>query len=98
MLIFAGAVKRALDVVAPGLTAHPDNPDLLAVRAAAHQQLKEKEAARVDAERAVQLDPTNENALAVLAALYADAAQNPRAISLLATAIERPPRPGHLPN
>src|SRR4051794_34524615 len=46
MLIFAGAGKRALDLVSPGLTAHPDDPDLLAVRAAAHQQLKEFEAAR----------------------------------------------------
>lgn len=92
MLVFAGGGRRALDTIAPGLTAHPDNPDLLAVRAAAHQQLKEKEAARADAERAVQLDPTNENALAVLAALYAEAAEYPRAISLVAAAIERAPR------
>ena len=92
MLVFAGGGRRALDTVAPGLTAHPDNPDLLAVRAAAHQQLKEKEAARADAERAVQLDPANENALAVLAALYAEGAEYPRAIALVAAAIERAPR------
>src|SRR6266702_2155737 len=43
MLVFAGDAKRAQDIIAPGLTAHPDNVDLLAVRAAAHHQLKERE-------------------------------------------------------
>src|ERR1700755_1888660 len=44
MLVFGGAGKRALDTVRPGLTIHPDNADLLAVRAAAHQELKESDA------------------------------------------------------
>jgi tetratricopeptide (TPR) repeat protein len=92
MLIFAGGAKRALDVVATGLAAHPDNADLLAVRAAAHQQLKEPEAARADAERAVQLVPTNENAVAILAALYADATEYPRAIALASDAVARMPK------
>jgi len=91
MLVFAGEGKRAQDVVAPGLAAHPDDADLLAVRAAAHQQLKEREEARADAERAVQLAPTNENALTVLAALYAEAKEYPRAISLVSAAIGRAP-------
>ncbi|WP_457849510.1 hypothetical protein, partial [Staphylococcus aureus] len=68
MLVFAGAAKRALDTVAPGLAAHPDDPDLLSVRAAAHQQLNERDAALADAERAVAIAPTNENAVAVRAA------------------------------
>jgi tetratricopeptide (TPR) repeat protein len=92
MLIFAGNAKRALDVVAPGLATHPNNPDLLSVRAAAHQQLKDVEAARVDAERAVQLAPTNENAISILAALYAAAKEYPRAISLVSEAIARAPK------
>jgi tetratricopeptide (TPR) repeat protein len=92
MLIFAGAAKRALDVVATGLAVHPDNPDLLAVRAAAQQQLKETQAARIDAERAVQLAPTNENALAILAALYAEAKEYPRAISMVSGALARVPK------
>lgn len=91
MLVFAGAGKRALDIVAAGLLAHPDNVDLLVVRAAAHQRLSEKEAARADAERAVGLAPSNENALAVLAAIYAEAKEYPRAISLVSTAIARAP-------
>jgi tetratricopeptide (TPR) repeat protein len=91
MLVFAGEGKRARDVIAPGLAAHPDDADLLSVRAAAHQQLKEREEARADAERAVQLAPMNENALTVLAALYADAKEYPRAISLVSAAIGRAP-------
>jgi len=91
MLIFAGGAKRALDLVAPGLLQHPDDPDLLAVRAAAHQQLKEKDAARADAERAIRLAPTNESALVILAALYADAKEFPRAIALVSAAIAQKP-------
>lgn len=96
MLIFAHAAKRALDIVEPGLEAHPDNADLLAVRAAAHQQLKDNEAARADAERAVQLQPTNENALAILAALYADAKDYQRGIALVAAALSRSPNSAEL--
>jgi tetratricopeptide (TPR) repeat protein len=91
MAVFGGAAKRALEIIAPGLAAHPDNVDLLAVRAAAHQQLKETDAARADAERAVQLAPTNENALAVLAAIYADAKEVPRAITLISGAVGQAP-------
>jgi tetratricopeptide (TPR) repeat protein len=91
MLVFGGAAKRALDVINPGLAEHPDDVDLLAVRAAARHQLRENEAARADAERAVQLGPTNENALSVLAALYVDAKEYPRAIALLNEALARAP-------
>lgn len=91
MLIFAGAAKRAFDVVAVGLATHPDDADMLAVRAAAHQQLKETEAARVDAERAVQLAPTNENAVAILAAIYTSAKEYPRAIALVSGAVAQVP-------
>jgi tetratricopeptide (TPR) repeat protein len=91
MLVFGGAAKRALDVINPGLAEHPDDVDLLAVRAAARHQLREHEAALADAERAVQLGPTNENALSVLAALYTDAKEYPRAISLLNGAVARAP-------
>ncbi len=91
MLVFAHGTKRALDLVAPGLAAHPNNADLLAVRAAAHQQLKEKDAARADAERAVQLDAANENAVAVLAALYTEDKEYDRAISMVGSALAKAP-------
>ena len=91
MFVFGGTAKRALDVIDPGLAEHPDDVDLLAVRAAARHQLRQNEAARADAERAVQLGPTNENALSVLAALYTEAKEYPRAISLLNGAVARAP-------
>jgi len=92
MLVFARAGKRALDIVALGLETHPDNADLLAVRAAAYQQLKDSESARTDAEHAVKVAPTNENALAILAALYAESKDYPKAISLITTAVDRAPK------
>lgn len=91
MLVFAGGAKRALDTIAPGLAAHPDNVDLLAVRAAAHLQLKDTDAARTDAKRAVELDPGNENAVTLLAALYSGDKDYPRAISLVKDALRRTP-------
>jgi len=91
MLVFAGAAKRAMDLLEPGLVTHPDNPDLLAVRAAAHRQLKEADAARADAERAIKLAPDNLNALTVIAALYAEAKEYPRAIALVDAALVHNP-------
>jgi tetratricopeptide (TPR) repeat protein len=91
MLVYGGQSKRALEVVGPALAEHPDDPDLLAVRAAARHQLKDEEAALADAERAAKLSPTNENALAVLAALYAESKDYPRAVALLSDAVERVP-------
>ena len=91
ILVLSGSAKRAMDEVAPGLAEHPDDVDLLAVRAAARHQLKEDEAALVDAERAAQLGPTNENAVSVLAALYTDTKQYSRAISLLQAAVAHAP-------
>jgi tetratricopeptide (TPR) repeat protein len=91
LLVFAGAPQRAIDTVAPALTAHPDDPDLLAVRAAARHALRKDEDAKVDAEHAVRVAPTNENAVAVLAALYAQVKDYPKAISLVSGAVSQAP-------
>src|SRR5262249_41297205 len=64
---FAGLPDRALQVVEPALAKHPDDADLLTVRSAARHQMKNDAGARADGERAVQLAPTNENAIALLA-------------------------------
>lgn len=92
MLIFGGAGKRALDMVSPGLAAHPDNADLLAVRAAARQELKEFDAARADAQLAVKIAPANENAVAILAALYLQQKDYPRATALVEGALAKVPK------
>jgi predicted Zn-dependent protease len=91
LFVFAGAPQRALDAIAPGLLAHPDDPDLLAVRAAARHQLKQDAGALADAEQAVKLAPANENAVAALAAIYADAKDFSRATSLVEAALVKTP-------
>jgi len=92
MLVFSGGSKRALTLIDPGLTLHPNSADLLAVRAAAHQQLKQPEEARADAENAVRIAPGNVSALTVLAALYADDKEYPRAILLISEALVHAPK------
>ena len=61
LYVFSGVPARALELVNPALEKHPDNSELLALRAAAHVQQKDLQSAQTDAERAVQLDAKNEN-------------------------------------
>jgi len=91
LLVLGGAIQQALQVIAPGLLDHPEDPDLLAARAAARHALKDDGEARVDAERAVRSAPTNENAIAVLAALALRSGDSEHAIKLVRDAITRAP-------
>jgi tetratricopeptide (TPR) repeat protein len=91
IFVLGGVTQRALEVISPGLLEHPDDPDLLAARAAARHQLKDDVEARRDAERAVQLAPANENAISVLAALALRAGDSDRAINLVQAAVTRAP-------
>jgi tetratricopeptide (TPR) repeat protein len=91
VLVLVGATQRALEAVEPGLTRHPDNSDLLAVRAVVRHQMKDDVAARADAEHAVQVAPTNENAIAALAALYNDSGERERAVCLVSGAVQQAP-------
>ena len=89
--VLGGVTARALEIISPGLLENPDDPDLLAARAAARHQLKDDVEARRDAERAVQLSPGNENALSVLAALALRAGDTDRAIVLVRDAVAKTP-------
>jgi putative PEP-CTERM system TPR-repeat lipoprotein len=89
--VFGGAPRQAMEIIGPGLLAHPDDPDLLAARAAARHQLKDDVEARADAELAAKLAPANENAVAVLAALYQQAGESARAVSLVSDAVAKIP-------
>lgn len=91
VFVLGGATQQALEVISPGLLDHPDNPDLLAARAAARHQLQDDSEAQADAERAVQLAPSNENAIAVLAALALRSGDAARAISLVSDAATKAP-------
>ncbi|MGO9935096.1 MAG: tetratricopeptide repeat protein [Steroidobacteraceae bacterium] len=88
---FAGAPGKALDTINPSLAKHPDNAALLTVRAAARVQLKQPAEALADAERAVQLAPTSEDAVAVLAGIYKANGDIDKAIALLQNAIRQIP-------
>jgi tetratricopeptide (TPR) repeat protein len=90
-LVLGGATQRALEILGPGLLQYPDNPDLLAARAAVRHEIRDDVDARADAERAVKLAPTNENAIAVLAALAVSSGDVPRAISIVRGAVSQAP-------
>jgi tetratricopeptide (TPR) repeat protein len=89
--VLAGSPQRALDVISPGIERHPEDADLLAARAAARHQLEDNELAREDAEHAVRIAPDNENAVAVLAALYISAGKTDEALKLVGDAVARLP-------
>lgn len=91
VFVLGGATQRALEVISPGLLNHPDDPDLLAARAAARHELKDDLEAREDAERALRADSANEDAIAVLAALALRAGDTARAVSLVTGAVNKVP-------
>ncbi len=87
----SGGSDQALAIVKPGLEKHPDDAGLLTVRAAARIQLKDEAGALADAERAVQLAPNNEDAVAVLAGIYKSQGQIDKSREVLQDAIKRLP-------
>jgi len=92
LYVLADLPQKALELIAPALNAHPDDADLLTVRAAARAQLKDESAALADAERAVQIAPDNESAVLLLAELYRVSGQSGRGIELLHETSERLPK------
>ena len=89
--LLGGQPTMALDTVQPGLAKHPDDAELLTLRAGAHTQLKDVVSARVDAERATQLAPNNEDAIEVLAGIERAEQHADKAEQLLRDAIKRLP-------
>jgi tetratricopeptide (TPR) repeat protein len=87
----AGAPREALATVAPALIRHPDDPDLLTVRAAGERGLKEYDLAMADAARAVRLAPASENAVALLALLEKQGGHLDQALELVNRAVARSP-------
>jgi tetratricopeptide (TPR) repeat protein len=91
LYLLTGAPEQALSIVKPGFDKHPDDVGLLTVRASGRIQIKDVSGALTDAERAVQLAPANEDAVAVLAAIYKSQNQTDKARTLLEEAIKRVP-------
>ena len=91
LYVLSGAPDRAMEVLKPALDSHPDDAELLAIRAAIHAQQKDSTDAIADAERAVKLDPKNEDAISTLAGLYASSKDVPKAQKLLEDGIANIP-------
>jgi tetratricopeptide (TPR) repeat protein len=91
LYLFSGAPDKALETIKPSLTSNPMDPDLLTVRAAARVQMKDPQAALQDAELAVKIAPTNENAVAVLAGVYTSQSELEKARGLLEGTIKQLP-------
>jgi tetratricopeptide (TPR) repeat protein len=91
LYVLSGAADQARQLIEPLLSRHPDDPDLLTVRAAARSQLKDDDGALADAERAVRLAPLNEDAVSLLAGLYRQRGQPQRAVELLTATLQGVP-------
>jgi tetratricopeptide (TPR) repeat protein len=88
LYVFGGAPDRAMETIKPALIKHPEDAALLTVRAAARVQLKDVDGALQDAEHAVQLAPTSENAVAVLAGIYKSKNEPEKAQTLLENSVK----------
>jgi tetratricopeptide (TPR) repeat protein len=91
LFLFSGAPDRAVEFLSPALEKHPNDSELLALRAAARLQQKDVTGAQADAERAVELAPANEDAVGVLAGIYTSNGAKDRAQALLEQSIQRIP-------
>jgi len=88
---FSRAPQRALRLIAPALVKHPDDAQLLTVRAFARAQLNDYAGALADAQRAVQVDPTYEQGVGLLAGLYEQRNEDARAASLVNATLQKSP-------
>jgi tetratricopeptide (TPR) repeat protein len=91
LLVYAGASEQALKTIEPGLTRHPDNAQLLTLRAAAEARLQKRDAAVADAERALRIAPSSEEAIQVRAGLYKQAGDLAGATALVDAAVRNSP-------
>jgi tetratricopeptide (TPR) repeat protein len=89
--LYGGVPQKTLDVIGPVIAKHPDDPTLLTLRAAARLLLNKPDEAVADADRALQIAPTNEEAIEIRARLYRRAGDLPGAITLVSHAVQRAP-------
>jgi tetratricopeptide (TPR) repeat protein len=92
LYVLSGVPDKAIETVKPSLDKHPDDAALLTVRAAARAQLKDADGALRDAQRAEQLAPNSEDAVATLAGIYKSAGQIDQSRALLEDAVKRMPQ------
>jgi tetratricopeptide (TPR) repeat protein len=91
LYVFSGAPDRAMELIKPALVKHPDDSELLTLRAAVRVQQKDIDGGQADAERAVQLDPKNQDSVATLAGVYTTQKAYDKAQAVLEQAVTRIP-------
>jgi tetratricopeptide (TPR) repeat protein len=91
LMVYGGAFDAGLKVIEPGLAQHPDDPDLLALRATVRSRMKNVEGALEDADHALRVAPDNLEALQVRAGLYKQKGDLPGAIALVSAAVKKLP-------
>jgi tetratricopeptide (TPR) repeat protein len=95
LLVTSGDPKQGLEIIKPALERQPNDAALLAIRSAAKSALKDAAGARADADRALAIDPRNEDAIDLRAGLYRQDGDLPAAIKLVsAAAAAQPAVPG----
>jgi len=92
MYCFGHVPLQALKLIAPALAKHPDNAQLLTVRALAHSELKDYADALADARHAVRVDPTYVQGVGLLAGLYEQKNENAQAASLVQSSLRKLPQ------
>ena len=92
MYEYAHLPQPALKLIAPALAKHPNDAQLLAVRGLARSQQKDYTGAMADAQRAVQLDPTYEQAVGLLAGLYRRQNEDAQAATLILSTLKKVPQ------
>jgi cellulose synthase operon protein C len=87
----SGNQPEALKLVNGSYEKNPENPDVLAVRAAVLLSLEDRKGAEADVQKALKIDPTNSGAATVRATLLINQGQLAEAQSALDRAIEKHP-------
>jgi tetratricopeptide (TPR) repeat protein len=91
LYLLGGMPHKALELVAPELTADPTNAQLLTVRGAANAQLGDSTAALADAQAAMRQAPDDLYAIALLASVYRSQSRFDEAIAVVDKALSRFP-------
>jgi tetratricopeptide (TPR) repeat protein len=88
LMALYGAPERALELVKAAFAKNPDDSELFVLRAVARAQLNDLSGAAADAERASELAPGNEDAIAALAGVFKAQGQSDKARTLIERAVQ----------
>ncbi|HWY26116.1 MAG TPA: tetratricopeptide repeat protein [Nevskia sp.] len=91
LYVLFGLPDKALELVAPGLAAEPDNARLLVARGAAKAMQGDMSASAVDAEAAVRLAPNDDYAIALLASVDRARGDSDKAVEVVRKGLQQLP-------